>query len=107
MIVAIAGNAVENFVGVSLAAKGQADLAVSVIKNSVAQIAVFLYPTLVLLSLYFETRLTFVVNPVLTGALALMAVAVWSITGDGKAAVYEGFALVGLYVILASLMWFE
>jgi Ca2+:H+ antiporter len=107
VIVAIAGNAVENFVGISLAARGKADLAVSVIKNSVAQIAVFLYPALVLLSLFFDTRLTFVVNPVLTGALALMAVAVWSITGDGRAAVYEGFALVGLYVILAALMWFE
>jgi Ca2+:H+ antiporter len=107
VIVAIAGNAVENFVGISLAAKGQADLAISVIKNSVAQIAVFLYPALVLLSLLFDTRLTFVVNPVLTGALALTAIAVWSITGDGRAVAFEGFALVGLYVILAALAWYE
>ena len=54
VIVAIAGNAVENVVGVTLAAKGQADLAISVVKNSVAQIAVFLYPALVLLSLFFD-----------------------------------------------------
>ena len=60
VIVAIAGNAVENVVGVTLAAKGQADLAISVVKNSVAQIAVFLYPALVLLSLFFTERLTFV-----------------------------------------------
>src|SRR3954453_13327953 len=40
VIVAIAGNAVENVVGVVLAAKGQSDLAISVVKNSVAQIAV-------------------------------------------------------------------
>ena len=46
VIVAIAGNAVENVVGISLAAKGQSDLAVSVVKNSVAQIAVFLFPAL-------------------------------------------------------------
>src|SRR3954452_17935188 len=50
VIVAIAGNAVENVVGVVLAAKGQSDLAISVVKNSVAQIAVFLYPVLVLAS---------------------------------------------------------
>ncbi|MEA2193860.1 MAG: Ca2+:H+ antiporter, partial [Solirubrobacteraceae bacterium] len=40
VIVAIAGNAVENFAGISLAAKGKSDDAVSVVKNSVAQIAV-------------------------------------------------------------------
>ena len=54
VIVAIAGNAVENVVGVSLAAKGKSDLAVSVVKNSVAQIAAFLFPALVLLSLAFD-----------------------------------------------------
>ena len=47
VIVGIAGNAVENVVGITLAAKGQSDLAISVIKNSVAQIAVFLFPALV------------------------------------------------------------
>src|SRR5262249_37302092 len=80
-IVGIAGNAVENVVGISLAAKGHSDLAVSVVKNSVTQIAAFLFPALVLLSLFFSTRLTFVINPVLTSAVALMAIAVWTITG--------------------------
>ena len=98
MIVAIAGNAVENVVGITLAAKGQTDLAISVVKNSVAQIAVFLFPALVLLSLFFDERLTFVLNPVYIGALAIMALAVWQITGDGEAVVFEGLALVALYV---------
>jgi Ca2+:H+ antiporter len=107
VIVGIAGNAVENVVGISLAAKGHADLAVSVVKNSVAQIVAFLFPALVLVSLFFETRLTFVINPVLMGAVALAAVAVWAITGDGRAPAFEGWALVGFYVILATLVWFE
>jgi Ca2+:H+ antiporter len=107
VIVGIAGNAVENVVGVTLAAKGKSDLAVSVVKNSVSQIAVFLYPALVLVSLVFADRLTFVVNPVLTGALALTAIAMWGITGDGKAAAFEGWALAGFYVILATIVWFE
>ena len=107
VIVAIAGNAVENVVGITLAAKGHADLAVSVVKNSVAQVAVFLFPALVLLSLFFNSRLTFVINPVLTGALALAAISVWAITGDGRAVAFEGWALVGFYVILAALVWFE
>jgi Ca2+:H+ antiporter len=107
VIVAIAGNAVENVVGITLAAKGQADLAVSVVKNSVAQIACFLFPALVLLSLFFSDRLTFVLNPVYIGALAVTALAVWQITGDGEAYAYEGWALVALYVILATVTFYE
>jgi Ca2+:H+ antiporter len=107
VIVAIAGNAVENVVGITLAAKGQSDLAISVVKNSVAQIAVFLFPALVLLSLFFDDRLTFVLNPVYIGALVIMALAVWQITGDGEAAFFEGSALVALYVILAVLTFYE
>jgi Ca2+:H+ antiporter len=107
VIVGIAGNAVENVVGITLAAKGQSELAISVVKNSVAQIAVFLFPALVLLSLFFSERLTFVLNPVYIGALVIMALAVWQVTGDGEAAVFEGWALVALYVILAVLTFYE
>ncbi len=107
VIVAIAGNAVENVVAVQLAAKGKNDLAISVVKNSVAQIACFLWPVLVLVSLAFTTQLTFVINPVFLGALALTAIAVWQITGDGEAVLFEGIALVALFVALATLVWFE
>jgi Ca2+:H+ antiporter len=107
VIVGIAGNAVENVVGISLAAKGQNDLAISVVKNSVAQIAVFLFPLLVLLSLFLETRLTFVLPSVYVGALFLMAISVWQVTQDGEAAAFEGLALVGFYVILAVLTFYE
>ena len=107
VIVAIAGNAVENVVGVQLAWKGQNDLAISVVKNSVAQIACFLWPVLVLASFFFTNRLTFVVEPVYLGALALTAIALWQVTGDGRAVLFEGLALVSLYVVLATLVWFE
>jgi Ca2+:H+ antiporter len=107
VIVAIAGNAVENVVGIQLAAKGQYDLAISVIKNSVAQIAVFLFPILVLLSLLFSENLTFVLNPVYIGALVIMALAMWQITGDGEAVAFEGWALVVLYLILAVVTFYE
>ena len=107
VIVAIAGNAVENVVGVVLAAKGKSELAVSVVKNSVAQIAAFLFPALVLLSLFFDPSLTFVTSPVYVGALALTAIAVWQITGDGAALEFEGYALIGLYAVLATLAFYE
>jgi Ca2+:H+ antiporter len=107
VIVGIAGNAVENVVGVTLARKGEADLAVSIVKNSVSQIACFLFPALVLLSLLFSNRLTFVLNPVYVGAVAVTAIALWQITGDGEAFAYEGLALVGIYVILATVTFYE
>jgi Ca2+:H+ antiporter len=102
VLVAIAGNAVENATGVVLASKGQADLAISVVKNSVAQIAAFLFPALVLVSLLFPHTLTFQLQPVYIGALLLTALAIWQITGDGEAAPFEGAALIGLYVVLAA-----
>lgn len=107
VIVAIAGNAVENAAGLVLARKGRSDLAISVVKNSVAQIAAFLFPVLVLISFALNTTLTFALAPVYVGALALMALAMWQVTTDGEAAAFEGWALVALYVILATLTLYE
>jgi Ca2+:H+ antiporter len=107
VIVAIAGNAVENTAGLVLSYKGRSDLAISVVKNSVAQIAAFLFPLLVLVSLLLATTLTFALAPVYIGALALTALALWQVTGDGEAAEFEGWALVALYVILATLTLYE
>lgn len=107
VIVAIAGNAVENVAGIVLALKGQSDLAISVVKNSVAQIAAFLYPLLVLVSLLTATTLTFALAPVYIGALFGTAIIVWQITGDGEAGRFEGSALIAAYVILATVAAFE
>jgi Ca2+:H+ antiporter len=107
VIVAIAGNAVENVAGVVLAAKGKADLAISIVKNSVSQIAAFLFPVLVLVSLLFTSTLTFALAPVYIGALALTAISVWQITGDGEAVAFEGLALIALYVMVGAVALYE
>jgi Ca2+:H+ antiporter len=107
VIVAIAGNAVENVAGLVLAHKRRFDLAISVVKNSVAQIAAFLFPLLVLVSFALSTQLTFALAPVYIGALALTALALAQVTGDGEAAAFEGWALIALYVILATLTLYE
>jgi Ca2+:H+ antiporter len=107
VIVAIAGNAVENTAGLVLAYKGRSDLAISVVKNSIAQIAAFLYPLLVLVSFALATTLTFALAPVYIGALALTALILWQVAGDGQAAAFEGWALVAIYVILATLTLYE
>ena len=107
VIVAIAGNAVENAAGVVLAAKGQSDLAISVVKNSVAQIAAFLFPALVLVSLLFADHLTFDLAPLYVGALFLTTLSIWQITSDGEATAFEGAALMATYVILAVFTLYE
>jgi Ca2+:H+ antiporter len=107
VIVAIAGNAVENTAGLVLASKGRSDLAISVVKNSVAQIAAVLFPLLVLVSFALSTTLTFALAPVYIGALLLTTLALAQVTGDGEAAAFEGWALVALYVILATFTLYE
>ena len=107
VIVAIAGNAVENVAGIVLAYKQKADLAISVVKNSVAQIAAFLYPALVLVSLLTAAQLTFAIAPIYIGALFGTAVLVWQITNDGWGTPFEGAALIAAFVVLATVAAFE
>jgi Ca2+:H+ antiporter len=107
VVVAIAGNAVENVAGIVLAHKGESDLAISVVKNSVAQVAAFLFPALVLVSLLFPQALTFALSPVYIGAILLTALAVWQITADGEATHFEGVALIALYVVLGTFAFLQ
>jgi len=107
VIVAIAGNAVENVVGITAAARNEADLAVSLILNSSLQVALFLIPVLVLLSMVLGGPvLTLVAPTLLIAALGLAAILGALIIFDGESNYLEGLALVGLYVIIAASVWF-
>jgi Ca2+:H+ antiporter len=105
IVVAIAGNAVENVVGIQLAARNQADYAISVIVNSPLQIALVLAPALVLLSLLTATTLTLVFAPLLVIAVVLTVLAVTLIVYDGESNWLEGTTLIALYVIIATVFW--
>jgi Ca2+:H+ antiporter len=105
IVVAIAGNAVENVVGIQLARRNQADYAVSVIVNSPLQIALVLAPALVLLSFLTATTLTLVFAPLLVIAVVLSVLAVTLIVYDGESDWLEGATLVALYVIIAAVFW--
>ncbi len=106
VIVAIAGNAVENVVGVQLAAQNKADYAVSVILNSPLQIALALTPVLVLLSFALGTaHLLLVLPPLLVATVALATVLPTLIVFDGESNWLEGVALIGLYGVIATAFW--
>lgn len=107
VVVAIAGNAVENVVGIQLAARNQSDYAVSVILNSSLQVALGLIPVLVLVSAFFlgGANLTLVLPPLLLVALILSALVSAVTIFDGESIWLEGAALVGLYAIIAASFW--
>jgi Ca2+:H+ antiporter len=105
VVVAIAGNAVENVVGVQLAARNRPDFAISVIVNSALQVALLLTPVVVFGSLFFATTLT-LVFPTLLALSLLVAAAITSlVVYDAESTWEEGAMLVGLYIVLAASFW--
>ena len=106
VIVAIVGNAVENVVGIQLAARNQADLSLSVILNSPLQISLVLAPVLVLISpLIGATAFTLVFPPLLVVALVISMIIISVVILDGESNWLEGAALIGLYVVIAASFW--
>jgi Ca2+:H+ antiporter len=105
VIVAIAGNAVENVVGVQLALRNDMDFAISVIVNSALQVALALTPVLVFVGLFFTPQLTLVFPTLLALALLMGAGVTAAVVYDGESTWHEGTVLVGLYVVIASAFW--
>jgi Ca2+:H+ antiporter len=106
VVVAIAGNAVENVVGIQAMATGKGDLAISLILNSSLQVALALTPILVIGSVLLGgTALTLVVPPLLVAALALATLLVAFVVIDCESTWLEGLALIGLYAIIAASVW--
>ena len=105
VIVAIAGNAVENVVGVQLAAQNRPDFAISVILNSALQVALLLTPILVFASLAFATNLTLVFPTLLAIALLLAAGISALVVYDGESTWEEGAILIGFYIVIAASFW--
>jgi Ca2+:H+ antiporter len=105
VVVAIAGNAVENVVGVQFALKNRPDFAISVIVNSALQVALLLTPVIVFVSLFFATNLTLVFPTLLAIVLMLAAWISAVVVYDGESTWEEGAILIGFYVVVAASFW--
>jgi len=106
VIVAIAGNAIENVVGLQLAIRNESEMAFAVVINSPLQIALVLAPVLVIASsLLGFAPLTLVFSPMLVAAVLVAVILAIVITFDGRSNWLEGSALIGLYVIIAASFW--
>ena len=106
IVIALAGNAVENLVAISAAWHNRPDLSLALVLNSALQVVLFLAPILVLLSFFVAPApLTLVFTPLLLGVLAVSVILVFAIVLDGEANALEGAMLLGLYVIVAAAVW--
>jgi Ca2+:H+ antiporter len=102
VVVSIAGNAVENVVGIQLAARGRSDYALSVILQSPLQIVLVLAPVLVLVSPLVGATFTLVLSPLLIAVLVIAVIVTVVVVFDAESTWLEGAALIGLYVISAT-----
>ncbi len=106
VVVAIAGNAVENVAGIRLAWRNRPDYAMSVVLNSSLLIALVVIPLLVLVSVALGGgALTLVLPPLLIAALLLTTLTSALVVNDGETTWIEGVALIGLYGIFAAAFW--
>ena len=106
VIVAIAGNAVENVVGIQLAAKNQMDYGIQVILQSPVQVALTIAPIVCLsAALLGQPTFDLVLSPLLLAAMIMSALVAVLVTFDGESTWFEGAALIALYIAIATAFW--
>ena len=106
VIVAIAGNAVENVVGIQLAAKNQMDYGVQVILQSPVQVALTIAPIVCLSAgLLGQPGFDLVLSPLLLAVMVMSALVAVVVTFDGESTWFEGAALIALYISIAAAFW--
>ncbi len=107
IIVALVGNAAEHFTAITVARKGQMDLAFHIAIGSSTQIALLVAPLLVFASYFLGPRpmdLVFYPFELLSVTLAVWAVSL--VAADGESNWFEGLQLLALYVMLAIAFYF-
>lgn len=101
IVVPIIGNAAEHLVAVEMALKNKMEIALGIALGSSMQIALFVGPLLVFISLIEGHPMSLVFNPFELAALAASVVIAALIALDGESNWLEGAQLLIVYVILA------
>lgn len=105
VIVPLVGNVAESLSAVQLAIRNKIDLSFAVASGSSIQVAVFVAPLLVILSLIWHP-MTLVFNPIEIAVLALIVVIFFFVSEDGESNWLEGLQLTMLYVMAAAVFYF-
>ena len=106
VIVPLIGNIAEHLVAVQVALKNQMDLSLSIAVGSSLQIALFVAPVLVFLSLLLGNPLTLEFNNFELVAMMAASIIAAFISLDGESNWLEGAMLLVVYVILALAFFF-
>jgi Ca2+:H+ antiporter len=107
IVVAIAGNAAEHWVAVYFAAKDKLDLSVAIAIGSSAQIALFVFPVLVLASFVLGPfPMALELNGLELGSIVLAVVIATHVTHEGVSTWFEGIQLLAVYVVLGIVFFF-
>jgi Ca2+:H+ antiporter len=100
IIVAIVGNAAEHASAVLMAYKNKMDIAVEIAIGSTLQVAMFVLPVLVLISLFFEKSMPLIFSWQELVAMASSVLLMVVISNDGESNWFEGLTLIAAYVIM-------
>ncbi|MBN1953964.1 MAG: calcium/proton exchanger [Anaerolineae bacterium] len=106
VIIPLVGNVAEHLVAVEVAAKNQMDLSLNISVGSGLQVALFVAPVLVFLSLAMGNPLTLVFNTFELAALGAASVIAGLAALDGESNWMEGVQLLVVYVILVMAFFF-
>ncbi|CAI6022517.1 calcium/proton exchanger [Cohnella sp. JJ-181] len=105
-IVAIIGNAAEHSAAIMLAMKNKMGAAVEIAVGSSLQIALFVAPVLVFISLLFAEQMDLIFTTVEIAAIAVAALITTSVSRDGSTTWYEGKLLLLVYIMLGVAFYF-
>lgn len=106
-VVAILGNAAEHATAVTVAMKNRMDLALSIAIGSSVQVALFVAPVLVLVSLFLGPRPMDLAFPAGLVLIMLLAVLITGqVAADGRSDWLKGVQLLAVYVVLGLTFFF-
>ena len=106
IVIPIIGNAAEHSSAIMFALRNKVDVTLEIAIGSSTQIALFVAPALVFISLFVGHPMDFIFSTFEVAAVALSTVLVFMISTDGRSNWLEGAQLTGAYVIMAISFFF-
>jgi Ca2+:H+ antiporter len=101
VVIAIVGNAAEHASAITMALKNKMDLSIQIAVGSATQVAMFVAPVLVFISLFFAQQMNLVFNTFELVSILLSVLIVTMIVSDGESNWLEGVQLLIAYIIIA------
>jgi Ca2+:H+ antiporter len=106
IVVALIGNSAENSTAILMARRNHMDLAMTIATGASTQIALFVAPVLVFLSLALGHPMTLLFNGFEIAGIFLSVLVVAMISSDGETHWFEGAQLLAVYAIIAVAFYF-